>query len=145
MINVLKTWITKQQTCIQLINLLFMDFYSFLIILFWSILEYKILFFKNWNTNFGSKFKRGKNYIVHKSILVCQQKNNLFALKVFDLIYLFIVILILLSKNLKGIKVKGGFSQFFQDLLTILYCMPFFYMIYYQVIPCLKKLFYKIF
>jgi hypothetical protein len=68
-------------------------------------------------------------YIVHKSTLVCQLTHNLFALKMFDLIYLFIFFFLFLSKFLKGIKEKGRFSHFFQDLLIILHCTPLLYII----------------
>jgi hypothetical protein len=54
-----------------------------------------------------------KNYIVHKSTLFCQFTHNLFALKMFDLIFLFIVIFLFLSKILKGMKEKRRLFHFF--------------------------------
>jgi hypothetical protein len=54
-----------------------------------------------------------KNYIVQKSTLFCQFTHNLFALKMFDLIFLFIVIFLFLSKILKGMKEKRRLFHFF--------------------------------
>jgi hypothetical protein len=62
-----------------------------------------------------------KNYIVHKSTLFCQFTHNLFALKMFDLIFLFIVIFLFLSKILKGISFFLGFAYYFTLHTSLLY------------------------